>query len=401
MTTNGAIIKGRTANEVYPAAVAAVMGGGKTVPSRVAPTLEIHPATLVIEDPSKPIVTSFGRPVNVTFAMAEVLWILGGMNQVEMLEHYNSHISDYSDDGETFNAAYGFRLRHAHGHDQIEDVIRLLTEDPESRQAVLNITLPSKDRAFEPMRVPSDTENFAFEEVKRVTKDRACNLMAHLMIRDGVLDWMQVLRSNDVIHGTPYNFIQWMSMQRYIAGRLGVKVGTYTHIADSLHAYEYHHAEATEITEYDLYQDLNDEWGFYQHYPLNPENTSPETLAQVLAYEYTFRNSEWNKIQIILDNVSRDDIPIAWMGMLELFAAHSLYKHGYDALAAEILFNCTDSVMGIAQARFYYYQRWFGPGYEDVNAVFDQQHPVHHYMLPENTLYWMRCSNRTLTANNP
>lgn len=392
MTTNEAIIKGPNANVVYPAAVAAVMGGGKQVPSRVAPTLEIHPATIIIDDPLRPVVTAFGRPVNVTFAFAEVLWILGGQNDVEMLKHYNSKIGDYSDDGETFNAAYGYRLRYAHGHDQIEDVVRLLTEDPETRQAVLTITLPSHDRAYQPMRVPSDTDNYAFEEVRRETKDRACNLMAHLMIRDGRLDWLQILRSNDVMWGTPYNFIQWMSMQRYIAGRLGIPVGTYTHVADSLHAYEYHHAEAEDIAEFDLYQAVQDGWGFGGHWTWETADLTDEVLASVRSYEMALRTCEWDQVESLLFN-AHQEVPVSWIGLLEAFAAHTLYKKGFDLKAAHTLLGCMDPVLGLAQARFYYYHRWHKKGHEDVVDHLRGPHPITGEKVPTEVLDWMFASH--------
>jgi thymidylate synthase len=49
---------------------------------------------------------------------------------------------------------------------------------------------------------------------------------------------MQVLRSNDLFLGLPYNIIQFTTLQEVLAGWLGVEVGTYNHLSDSLHVYE-------------------------------------------------------------------------------------------------------------------------------------------------------------------
>jgi thymidylate synthase len=59
-----------------------------------------------------------------------------------------------------------------------------------------------------------------------------------LKIREGKLEWSQIMRSNDVFKGLPYNFVQFTSLQEVLAGWVGVEPGTYTHFSDSLHVYE-------------------------------------------------------------------------------------------------------------------------------------------------------------------
>ena len=67
------------------------------------------------------------------------------------------------------------------------------------------------------------------------------------MIRQGCLEWLQVMRSNDLIWGTPYNFVQFTSIQEIVAGWLGVEVGNYVHVSDSLHVYQRHWAYLDEM----------------------------------------------------------------------------------------------------------------------------------------------------------
>ena len=59
-----------------------------------------------------------------------------------------------------------------------------------------------------------------------------------LKVREGRLDWMQVMRSNDLLLGTPHNFVQFTMLQEIIAGWLRLDVGRYGHLSDSLHVYE-------------------------------------------------------------------------------------------------------------------------------------------------------------------
>lgn len=338
---------GQDVNDVYPDAVRGVLEEGEDVgidrPEAVdSVTLELNPAAVVINNPRRRLATSYGRPINVAFALAEVLWILGGRRDVEMLEHYNSSIGQFSDDGEVFNAAYGHRLRHSFGFDQIEDVLRTLADDVTSRQGTLVITNPVDDKGW--MRYGDATNPTDLKYRKRVTKDRACNLVSHMMVRSGQLRWLQVMRSNDIIWGTPYNFMQFMHLQEYFAVRLGVEVGKYTHIADSLHMYRHHFQEAEKIEHFDLYHATN-----FDHPQML---ASDEALNAVMREETAIRDGK---------GLHSEVFPVAgqyWSSVLRLFQGHSFYKDGRDAEAFLAFLNCGDPVLGLAQIRFCYYHRW-------------------------------------------
>ena len=46
------------------------------------------------------------------------------------------------------------------------------------------------------------------------------------------------MRSNDVYSGTRNDLGYFLTLQKYIADRLGVEYGTYTHFAASIHVYD-------------------------------------------------------------------------------------------------------------------------------------------------------------------
>jgi len=231
-------------NDYYPQVCHDLMADGKVTKPRGVETREIHPTSVVISNPRQRLLTSFHRMLNLPFALAEVVQILGGQNDAQALQHYNTRIIEIAGDGDPetvkrFNAAYGERMRaYDVGEttvDQLEHVIETLTRDPDSRQASIVLSHPLHD-------------NYTV-----VTKDRACNVYGHPMIRDGKLDWMQVMRSNDVIWGLPYNFCQWLHVMEYVASRLGIELGNYTLIQDSLHVYEHQYEECKQVREFDLY----------------------------------------------------------------------------------------------------------------------------------------------------
>jgi thymidylate synthase len=339
---------GNDVNDVYPDAVRGVLDEGDEVgidrPEAVdSVTLELNPATVVIDNPRRRLVTSYGRPVNVAFALAEVLWILSGRRDVEMLEHYNSNIGQFSDDGQVFNAAYGHRMRYSFGHDQIEDVIRTLADDHTSRQGVIVISNPVDDKGWN--RAGDATDPTTLKYSKKKTKDRACNVSSLFKIRKGRLNLLQVLRSNDIVWGTPYNWMQFMHLQEYFAQRLGVEVGKYTHVADSLHMYRHHFREAQRIDSYDLYAAV----GGWDHAPMM---VTDEIFNTVLREELAIREGR------SLEYTSASKVGAYWSAVLYLFVGHSLYKQDRDLEAFQALLNCGDPVLGLSQIRFCYYHRW-------------------------------------------
>lgn len=46
------------------------------------------------------------------------------------------------------------------------------------------------------------------------------------------------MRSNDIFLGFPYDIFNFTMWQEYVSCKLNIDIGTYTHIANSLHFYE-------------------------------------------------------------------------------------------------------------------------------------------------------------------
>ena len=52
-------------------------------------------------------------------------------------------------------------------------------------------------------------EDFPIDNGKPRDDDIPCNICSMLKVRQGKLEWSQIMRSNDVLLGMPYNFIQF------------------------------------------------------------------------------------------------------------------------------------------------------------------------------------------------
>lgn len=223
MTT---MFSGPTADSAWRKAVRAVRcsNGVHAVDGRGGSTLEISQGVFTISDSRQRWITSRVPAINPAFAIAECVWILQGRNDSRFVNSWNSELPRYAGDGETYHGAYGHRLRRQFGVDQLERAYRALAANPASRQVVLQI-----------WDARTDLPTLSGEPV---APDIPCNVCSFLKIRDGALQWTQVMRSNDLIMGVPYNFVQFTTLQEIIAGWLGVGIGTYSHLSDSLHVYE-------------------------------------------------------------------------------------------------------------------------------------------------------------------
>jgi len=162
--------------------------------------------------------------VNLAFALAEVVWIVTGRNDSGFLNYFNSQLPQFAGICDTYHGAYGHRLRHRFGIDQLRRAFEILRKKPHSRQVVLQIWDGRID-------LPDEGGN-------ETNSDVPCNVISMLKVRNGKLEWTQVLRSNDLFRGLPYNVVQFTSLQEILAGWLDLQVGSYNQLSDSLHIYQ-------------------------------------------------------------------------------------------------------------------------------------------------------------------
>lgn len=200
-----------------------------------------HPVTVAIENPRARYVMIPERKWNRILPFAESLWLALGMNDLDKGPgQYVKNLYNFSDDGRTWRAGYGPRMRAYNnrleqydysqpavgkGVDQFQFVADSFKRDPETRQAVIEIADPMKD-CFVGGRLIQ-------------TKDMPCTRSLHLMKNTrGELDLVVKMRSNDLLWGfSAVNVFNFTWIQEYFSYILGLPVGTYYHQADNLHVY--------------------------------------------------------------------------------------------------------------------------------------------------------------------
>lgn len=217
----GRVLRVRNVNEALPQALRLLHDQGVHAESRGMKTIRLPgPFLTVYSNPLERVLFDPVRNANPFFHMIDALWLLSGSERVELPNAFLGRITDFSDDGKVFHGAYGHRLRHAYGFDQVELAVGELQQKPDTRQVVLAIWHPMLDLGAK-------------------TKDMPCNDMVMLDIVDAKLNMTVCNRSNDAIWGAyGANVVQFSMLQEYIAARVGVQVGVYCQMSNNFHVYE-------------------------------------------------------------------------------------------------------------------------------------------------------------------
>lgn len=209
-------------SEVHSDVINAIINDGHKVGPRGRTTLELNNICMTFNQAVRPS-TWPGRKLNPFFLLAEALWILAGTNQTALLSCHMKAVEKYYDRGETFGA-YGPRFI-----DQLNGVVKTLTEDPDSRQAVITLWRP---------------DLYSISGFRKETRDVPCTVMMHFRrVRYingmfGPINMTVYMRSNDMYKGFPYDVFNFGVMHTVVAARLNAATGDVEHIVGSAHLYE-------------------------------------------------------------------------------------------------------------------------------------------------------------------
>ncbi len=181
-----------------------------------------------IEKEGFPILTLRKNPIK--SPIAEQVWFITGDKDTSFLRKYTKMWDQFIEEDGTISSAYGYRWRHHFGKDQLGKVIELLQKEPSSRHGVI-ITWDPKDDG------PGGTPK----------KNVPCPYTYTVNIIGGRLNLHNILRSNDMMLGTPFDTFGFALLMCTLAQKLGVKPGIYTHSISNAHIYDIHYAGAEEL----------------------------------------------------------------------------------------------------------------------------------------------------------
>lgn len=326
------VFEGNSANDVWQMAVKEINQGKNTKHQigRGGATEEILHAAFTLADPRQRWVVGRHPALNPAFAIVEIIWMLNGRKDSAFLNYWNSQLPKYAGRGVEYHGAYGFRLRHHFGIDQLERAYLALRHNPDGRQVVLQIWDPVID--------------FPDEKGRPINPDIPCNIISLLKIRNNRLEWMQIIRSNDLFRGVPYNFIQFTTIQEVLAGWLEVELGSYNQISDSLHLYSEDVKTIGTILSGDAQQNTDS--------LCLPKEESDSVFAKLNRCIDILSAHNLSQEELLRLN-AESDIPSEYKNLLIVVAAEAARKRKWLNLAQNLIAVCSNPVL--IQA----WERWF------------------------------------------
>jgi thymidylate synthase len=259
-------------------------------------TREVRAHTIEIEDVLNRYIVLSNRSNNVFASIAEGMWLLAGRNDLPYIEAYLRRAPDYSDDGKTWRAGYGPRLRNWNGIDQLAEVLSILKKDLVSRRAVAALYDPYLD----------------FVE----SRDIPCNNWVHFLARNGRLDMHVAARSIDIWWGfSGVNVFEWSLLLELMAFWLKQEPGRLVFFISSLHLYQRHFDAAQRLLADGARAQLEEAWLPAPRFATDWEDFAPE-LAEWMRLEERTRNG--SKLDELTSSLT-DPLLIAYAHMIDLF----------------------------------------------------------------------------------
>lgn len=154
-------------------------------------------------------------------ALGEFIWYISGRDDLEFIEYYIKKYNKFTDnptsENPVLNGAYGKRLFGNFPSNRFFQVAELLKIKSSSRQAVIQI--------------------YDNSDMIKLTRDVPCTCTMQFLVRDGKLDLIVYMRSNDAYYGLPHDLFSFTMMQEIMSILLDVELGSYKHMVGSFHLY--------------------------------------------------------------------------------------------------------------------------------------------------------------------
>ena len=204
----------RNANEVYEYLHDKIIQEGV----EFGDTKALFNVGFYITDPCDRKIINKERAWKEDYAEAEWQWYLSGDPQVETLGDIYGKVPEIwkrmADENGMVNSNYGYQWER---NDQLKKVLKILMNNPESRQATISI--------------------YDGKEIDDYKHDTPCTYAIQFTIVHGRLDMCVVMRSNDLWYGFCNDQYQFSKLQEMMSEWLEIETGVYYHFAHNMHLY--------------------------------------------------------------------------------------------------------------------------------------------------------------------
>ena len=171
-----------------------------------------------ISDPMDNKIINKERNWKLNYAEAEWQWYLTGDPRVKTLGDIYGKVPEIwkrmANASGMVNSNYGWQWEH---YGQLYKIIDMLKSNPETRQAAISI--------------------YDGKEIKDYAHDTPCTYAVQFTILNSRLNISVVMRSNDLWYGFCNDQYCFSMLQKMVADKLKIEIGTYYHFAHNMHLY--------------------------------------------------------------------------------------------------------------------------------------------------------------------
>tara|TARA_Y100000287_G_C14206271_1_gene348316 strand:+ start:140 stop:793 length:654 start_codon:yes stop_codon:yes gene_type:complete len=192
-----------------------------TVDRTNSKTIELIGASFIADEKA-----IFGEP-NVSYIDAELDWYLGCSTNINDIRYKDEPPTAWQYAANKYgeiNSNYGKLIFDDKYYRQFDNVVNELKYEPDSRRAVMIYNRPSIWTEFD----------------ENGKNDFICTNAVSYYIRDGYLQSVVQMRSNDVVFGYKNDYAWQRYVMNMVANEVDCEVGTLTWQVQNLHVYERH-----------------------------------------------------------------------------------------------------------------------------------------------------------------
>ena len=186
-----------------------------------------------------PMVTT--KKLHLKSIVHELLWFIKGDTNIQYLTENGVRIwNEWADDNGDLGPVYGHQWRNWNSEeiDQIEEIIKTLKTNPDSRRMLVS--------AWNPSVLPDTSVSFS----ENVSQGKAalppCHAFFQFYVANGKLSCQLYQRSADIFLGVPFNIASYALLTMMVAQVCDLELGDFVHTLGDAHLY-LNHLEQAEL----------------------------------------------------------------------------------------------------------------------------------------------------------
>jgi thymidylate synthase len=287
-------LKAKTLDDLLAKTFLAILKSKTHINATKGANIELSGVVLELSQPRARLSRTDAKG-NAFSGLGELLWYLSGSDRRDQIEYYIPKYKDFSETDGTVRGAYGPRI-FGGARSQYSLIKSLLTSKPWSRQAVIQI--------------------FDHRDIRRKYNDVPCTCTIQFLVRDGLLNLIVSMRSNDAFMGLSHDIFAFTMIQEIMSRDLGLGLGFYKHMVGSLHIYN---SDIVRIKKY-----LDEGIQPTKEMPPMPSTSPWPAIEKLINIEIDLRTYRKTAIRTALDKASTLD-PY-WTDLARLLAIFAITK---------------------------------------------------------------------------